>query len=300
MRTVIGAMALMLLGGPMAYGQSWCPAGANWLYERGDPMISSGSVQYTYVGDTLLDGWGAQRIRGIGYFVVSMGGFTDTVYTTEPSVLTRTDGDLVYFWLQAQQVWDTLYWFDAVPGDRWNPGWDCEDGAYVAVVDTGTTVVEGIPLRTLDLEVWWNNDLVGETTIMERMGDVHGCVVLRSPCVVWESGCQFSCYRDNEIDGYPDPTATCRLNVGLESLPATTMGLSAWPVPFQDRLIVETTQAMRQAKVRLVDLSGREVFRGAFEGKHLEVETPGLPAGLYVLQLVDGQGNRVQVPVVKQ
>ncbi len=295
------AFLVGLTWGPaLVLGQNWCPPGATWLYETGDPMASFGSVQYTYAGDTLVDGWSAQKIKGMGYYVVSVGEFADTVHTTEPDVLTRTDGDLVYFWMADPQAWDTLYWFGAVPGDRWNPGWDCEDGAYVAVVDTGTTMVEGIPLRTLDLEVWWNNDLAGGTTIMERVGDIHGCIQLRSPCGIWESACQFSCYRDNEIEGYPDATATCRLNVGLEPLPAMAMGLSVWPVPFQDRLIVETAQVMRQGKARLVDLSGWEVLRVPFEGKRLELEAPGLPAGLYVLQLVDGEGNRGQVPVVKQ
>lgn len=287
-------------GPALVVGQSWCPPGANWLYETGDPMVSSGIVQYTFAADTLVDGWSANRIAGLGYSVVSMGGQTDTVSTTEPDVLTRSNGGLVLFWMADLQEWDTLYWFGAVPGDRWNPGWDCEDGAYVAVVDTGTTMVEDIPLRTLDLEVWWNNDVVGGTTIMERVGDVQGCIQLRSPCAIWESACQFSCYRDNEIEGYPDPTATCRLNLGLGPLPAMAMGLSVWPVPFQDRLIVETAQAMRQAKARLVDLSGREVLRVPYEGKRLELKAPGLPAGLYVLQLADGQGNRGQVPVVKQ
>lgn len=295
---------VLLLGltwGPaLVVGQSWCPPGANWLYETGDSMVSSGIVQYTFAADTLVDGWSANRIAGLGYSVVSMGGQTDTVSTTESDVLTRSNGGLVLFWMADLQEWDTLYWFGAVPGDRWNPGWDCEDGAYVAVVDTGATMVEGIPLRTLDLEVWWNNDVVGGTTIMERMGDVHGCIQLRSPCAIWESACEFSCYRDNEIEGYPDPTATCRLNLGLGPLPAMAMGLSVWPVPFQDRLIVETAQVMRQAKARLVDLSGREVLRVPYEGKRLELEAQGLPAGLYVLQLADGQGNRGQVPVVKQ
>lgn len=100
-----------------------------------------------YTGDTLLDGVTGNVISSSS----NDGPFID------PRYITRAEDDVVYIYQDFPEweisLWDTLIWFGAAPGDRWDNltyvDHSCE--CPYTVVDTGHVEVDGVWLRTIDV-----------------------------------------------------------------------------------------------------------------------------------------------------
>lgn len=184
-RTLLPGLALCCTTAVCA--QSWCPPGATWTYTYTNWWTIDGVAQFTYEQDTLINGVPAQvlsfHIEGL-----NMGG-PDTLEF--PPVYTTVDGDLVR--ILTATGFDTLYWFGAVPGDQW--GITMPDGSLsfgeVLVTDTGTRVIDGIPLRYL---------VTGTDTITERLGAGHAFLLPWVPFILDEPGGPLRCYADAQLD----------------------------------------------------------------------------------------------------
>ena len=150
--------------------QNWCPPGATWAYEY-DLVLGGyyGVQRVEYVGDTLLGGYAAQRLQQTD--VVAPVGTTDfVVYPSTFYIHTRYDNGVVYIWDNVN-AYDTLFWFGAAPGDRWNaPGWPDDGNIALTVLDTATVLVDDLPLRRLIVEPipGWPID-----TVYERIGGLR-------------------------------------------------------------------------------------------------------------------------------
>ncbi|MEO1412511.1 MAG: T9SS type A sorting domain-containing protein [Bacteroidota bacterium] len=78
---------------------------------------------------------------------------------------------------------------------------------------------------------------------------------------------------------------------GLEPL------LEAYPVPFTDQLTITT--AAEDARLRIIDLSGRTIEQRQLRAGSTAVQTDRWPAGMYLLHLSDDTGLLEQRKVVK-
>ncbi len=290
-----------------AYAQSWCPPGATWIYNSNGAWLE-GQTRYTYAGDTVVDGFAGQRLERRN-LVIPPPWAGDTMYVYNgPALVTRTQPGMVFWWIPEAQEWDTLYWFSALPGDRWTPGWEqqpenCADGTYLMVLDTGATVVDAISLRTLTVARYIDGDAVGDSpfTIMERVGNADGYIVPVPPavCIVDEVGNTLGCYSDDEI-GYPTSGSPCELTLAVAEINAIDpASWSVSPVPFQDHFTVRSAMP-RNATVILLDRTGRELLSMPFHGTALEVDPGQLPAGSYVLRMVDARGTLGHRMVIKE
>ena len=152
MRTAI--LLPLLTWSALAHAQSWCPPGAQWNYSIYGLGLS-GYVVRTYETDTLFEGVNAQRIHETGVQVLDwLPPGEDTLVIDNYAYTSVVDSTLL-LWVSATgtEGWDTLFRFDAQIGDRWfPPGADdiCNDGlaGMAMLVDTGHTMIDGIPLRT--------------------------------------------------------------------------------------------------------------------------------------------------------
>lgn len=272
------------------------------------PSGPGGPLSLTYAGDTVVDGFVGQRITQNGMMPLPWDP-DSMVQTGGPDIVTRTEPGSVLLWQEAFMEWDTLYWFSALPGDRWSPGWRyfsgedaCLDGAYVQVVDTGTTLVEGIPLRTLELERHRNDGEVDATfTIVERMGNSDEFLLFYPPaiCMVNEALMNFSCYADVDLS-YPTPDLACALSTSIGPLPDAPRNWSVFPNPFLNGFTVHVPGSNAPGEVQLLDLTGRVLRRLPLSGSSLHVDASDLSAGPYMLRLVDGHGHASHQRVVKQ
>lgn len=290
-----------------AHAQSWCPPGAKWsYYNSGSP--GTGTV-LTFVGDTVIDGFAGQRITQLNTFIIPWNPDSIIIFGG-PDIVTRTEPGMVLWWLSQTQEWDTLYWFGAQLGDGWSPGWEqqfpsddsCSTNAYLQVVDTGAIVVDGVSLRTLVLERHLNgSDVDLSFTIMERVGNTWEYFFPDPPyiCLINEGLMNFGCYADDEIR-YPPSTFPCGSIMAVkEEDHGDGLSWSVSPVPFGDRFTIRSV-IPRNATMFLLDMTGRELLAIPFRGMVLEIDPGQLPAGSYVLRMVDERGTLGHRLVIKE
>ena len=162
---------IMLAGLPAVKAQIWCPPGAEWIMKPDFNLPMSGNSRVYYAGDTVLGGIPGQRLGAETFFV----NWGDTVIQNSEvatGMVTSSTADVVSVWSIDSLTWDTLFWFSALPGDRWQaphlhivPGNPTE---WIEVQDTATVVIDGMPLRQLNVvqvcEGNWPPDWGGQIT----------------------------------------------------------------------------------------------------------------------------------------
>lgn len=275
----------------VAAAQAWCPPGARWKYDVGSPW-SAAQVLCTYVGDTVIDGHEAQAIEQVFQLTQNFG--TDTLIQHNwGNKFTRTNGDLVWEWNGA--VWDTLYWFSAAPGDEWQPFWAfgevCPDHV-IHVLDTGTTVVDDVPLRSLTVELRQAGIPSGwPLTIVERIGGPGGNIFPGlPPCgAIYECYCSFMCYQDQEINA--DGECALPITLGMHDAPHDPQALKAFPDPGEDVLRIELADAPGFWTLSMTTVSGDVVLRASGTSAVPQVNTSALAAGTYVLRVTTADGR---------
>ena len=279
--------------------QNWCPPGAAWIYDTGNPWVDS-KTYIKYLGDTVIEGYVSQRFDMTVLTTEIMGNDT-LINTHRPEFFTTTDGDVV--WEYNGTTWDTLYWFSALPGDRWTPFWpygqDCPD-SYWLVTDTSTTVVDGFPLRTLSL-IGTDGDFEfnsGET-IMERIGGNIGGEHFpghASCSIIYECYCDRICYSDQDI---VPPNGSCALTLNVHETLLPTTDLTVMPQPANTHVQISSTKAKPLKQLLVYDASGKIVLNETISNADryiLAVEQ--LPEGYYVLRATDVTGAVSAVPLV--
>lgn len=207
-------IALVIATITAAQAQSWCPPGARWLFDTGNPWQVA-QTEVTYVGDTIVDGFVSQKLERHYKLVQSFGNDT-LIEGYHTPWITRVEGDMVLD--KVEGVWDTLFHFGAVPGDSWQSNWldglECPDHT-LHVVDTATVLIDGVALRQLDLDIYFEGVPIGwgGVAITERIGGAFW--LGPPPCGVYECYCTMICYQDNQVSTWLDP---CTFTVGIEDV----------------------------------------------------------------------------------
>lgn len=162
---------LVILRAAMGNAQSWLPDEAVWHYDYVSGFGAQGFVRVEIVGDTVVDGLTCKRLNPTqhGFNFISGTSFSNqltSILLQESDGLVRAHVPMLGF--------DTLYHMHAVPGDVWRlarlPGTRiCADDSFVLVTDTGTTIVSGITLRWLAVDVhFMPAGVVESDTVLER------------------------------------------------------------------------------------------------------------------------------------
>lgn len=190
-----------------------------------------------------------------------------------------------------------------MPGDSWQPFWfetqvGCPDHAWL-VVDTSTTVVSGIPLRTLSVVLTVLGEPTGETRmIRERIGGTGGHNVPDLPpplCgPVIECYCTLGCYQDQDIIPQGGP---CALPLGV--VERADPGLVIHPVPAIGTLTISVSSHTRLESIDLIAMDGHRVLSLAQGiGPTTTLDVQQLPNGIYMVHARTGNGLYFAKPVV--
>jgi hypothetical protein len=290
MRATLFSMALLPL---LACAQSWCPPGATWTHEYADVMGGYFGVQRVeYAGDTMVGGYLAQELRQT--HVVAPWGTTNYASYSTASLITRSENDLVYIW-DGVSEYDTLFWFGASPGERWNaPGWSDDSDIALTVLDTATVLIQGNPLRRLAVGFMqgWPID-----TLYERIGFSHDYLngwswfLLDMP---WNG---LMCYSDQDIDFVAPGVTDCGYTLSVPNDPRV---LDASPIPNPGTTHFTLDLPPGPHTITLFDATGRMVLRQRTSGERPMIATEALPAGLYRIAVRDEQGAVMGVTWVKK
>lgn len=289
MRAALLSLALLPL---LACAQNWCPPGATWTYGM-QADWGEGYYQLTYVSDTLLGGEIGQTIHSQQHFhhydVDSV-----IVGASEYYVTTRSDADLVWLWRANAMTWDTLYWFGAVPGDHWLPPnivGLCPGFERIEVVDTGTVILAGLPLRYLDIRQAGESDTL-YSRITERLGWAWEMNIW-PPCAtgpaLWAQGLR--CYSDEQL-AWTDPA----WDYGCNSVLAVDQRSVTPPLPFPNPGTTHFTLSLPPGPhtITLFDTTGRRVMEWSAMTGQVMMDTSHLPAGTYLIRAVDQEGRTSQ------
>ncbi len=245
--------------------QSWCPPGATWTYTYGNGWTIDGLARFTYMQDTLIDGHTAQRIA----FHIEGTSAGSPVSLEFPPVHTTVDGDLVS--ILTATGFDTLYWFGALPGDHW--GITMPDGmasyGEVLVTDTGTRVIDGVPLRYL---------VTDTDTITQRLGASFAFMLPWVQYILDEPGGPLRCYGDGQIDHHAAWwSLPCDFLLGVNDAGADPGGLPT-VVSADGQLLVSTPFP---GMLSITDATGRVVLRTTVAAGEVSMDASTWKVGIY-------------------
>ena len=289
-RQMRSPLIVVMMGvGPLALSQGWCPPGATWTYDHLGFVGIQGYTVMTYTHDTVLGGLNGQVINSMTVGV-NWDEEVDTM-SAPVHVITRHDGQIVFIWSHWEQSWDTLYHFAAGPGDSWAPPHStpicgsAELGDLVQVIDSGTVMVDGMPLHYVDIHCGFNNG-----RIVERLGWSVGMFIAEG-CWVPECICDLRCYHDDVLDYVRPGITLCDsipdLTTGLEDPDAIPPVIS--PNPGTDHFSLTLTPGL--CTMLLFDATGRELLRSVLNGDRTQVNTSALEPGLYPYFLLEADGT---------
>jgi hypothetical protein len=289
MRTAL--LALLIFVSTFLNAQSWCPPGATWTYDS--EMYTAGFIRMTYTHDTLIGGDIAQVIDR--YTATQLPQpppephFSGPPFTSyDPVVMiTKLDSGVVYVLSGAS--WDTLYWFDAVPGDHWwPPSISAPDCDQLVVGDTGTDVLDGVALHWIR----FNNT---SYKIYERLGWTWSMGVY---CPNWiiDGPMPMRCYHDDEID-VNFTQAPCEALVGMDEGASGVVQL-IFPNPGTDHFTLQSPPGPNT--ITMHDALGRSVLVQRTTGGNVEIDASDLPPGTYLVRTITASGSATHAKWIKQ
>lgn len=276
-------LALLIGTTIVASAQNWCPPGATWTYSGAISQYTTNRIT-RYVGDTVLAGENAQVLYTVHQYINPNTLAVDTFGSGSYS-WTRVTDDIIWLWSDVGSAWDTLYYFGAVPGSEWAPPFaepglcgGSENGDMVQVVDTGTMVVQGIPLRYLDIHLGAYGG-----RIVERMG---WSVIMEPFEGCWQDLIsEFKCYEDYEIDYSVDlDPGSCDLATRIDDLARAKPTL--YPNPGADCFTLSLPPGPHT--ITLYDVTGRVLLQQRTKDNRPLIGTTQLATGVYVVHVDDG------------
>jgi hypothetical protein len=273
--------------------QMWCPPGATWTANFEDILDGvEGCESAVYMGDTLYEGRTAQRIAVEDIIMDYPSGSLDTTYWDN---YTSVEDSIVYAWTDSEG-WDTLYWFNTVPGDRWYGPGMVPDGmgfcGMMEVTDTTHAIINGHALRQVTCAYLDDAGAVTSNgfSFTERLGtgSMHfpdgGCFVVEA----WWGG---HTYQDDEFPLYDNGAGSNCDHFSSIAEPASRLRVSAFPTPGSDQLHI-TTGMISTVNVRVLDSMGLAVLVSSGQGGSLELNTAGFAPGFYLVEICTAEGRR--------
>jgi hypothetical protein len=278
---IILSATLILLSFAVS-SQSWCDDGANWKYSFFSASYATGYTEISYVGDTTISGQSA-KILNKQHNVYS---FPSSQYesNTIGEEYTYEDNGVVYLWYEND--WDTLYNFNASIGESWRMAKQplvamCDSNSVLTATDTGTMIVNAIPLKYLVVDFSHSSAL--SDTIVEKIGFINNYMFPYDNCngqLDVNEGGVFRCYKDDNFTTYkPNYSGDCEFIVGLNEFDSA-LKFQITPNPASTQ--IELTGVSDQDLIMIYDLQGK-VWPINRAGNIIEIDK--LPDGVYMLSV---------------
>ncbi len=265
--------------------QQWAPIGATWHYpwtiNSGPPNPPiSGYHLYESLLDTFINGQATRKV--------------DSPFATNDGPFYTHDVEgLIFIYVPSSDSFDTLFNFNAVPGDRWSfvplpfP-LACSDESWVEVVDTGRTVVDGLSLRWLAVDnhnILEDFEYVVPDTIIERLGPKNSFLLPHEHCNTAVSPGLIGgllCYEDADINYMRPGITDCTLGMGITNR-SSPIVLELFPNPGIDGFdLILPIRA--QGMTTVYDARGATVL-GPLSGiSATHVDATTWPTGLYTVR----------------
>lgn len=282
-----------------ATAQSWCAPGARWHHEI--PYTSWGDYGYVetqYVGDILFADSLCQE------FAIMEQGYSDqtnspweggpfTMHTTS-----SPDG-LVHLW--DGSTFDTLFHFNAVPGDHWLfPILLAETGTRITVTDTGHASLGGLSLRYVAIEATIEDIVFVADTVFERIGPIQMYINIPITSYFLVDGGYggLRCYEDEEIN-IRRVDGPCEIALDIASSPFGS-NVEVFPNPTSNVVWLRWHGNTDPYLAEIHDMSGRVILRWpVMNGTEqiFQLQVSDVAEGQYVLQL-SSRSSVQRIPLI--
>lgn len=78
------------------------------------------------------------------------------------------------------------------------------------------------------------------------------------------------------------------------------ISVSVYPNPFQDKITISLENESSNAKVKLVDITGKQLYNNSFSGNSIEINNlESLNSGIYFLKIEDQNGSFTTKKIIK-
>lgn len=159
MKALIHILFLLILFTPFrVHSQNFAPLGAEWHYEVKDVWGNLNYSKWTVVSDTIILG---QNTSKIIHSNANVSGILDTI------IYVYENNGIVYKYLKIDNLFDTLYNFNATVGDSWSMNVDTNCSLLVTVDSTSTININSNNLKVLYISTM-NSEFSG--SIIEKIG----------------------------------------------------------------------------------------------------------------------------------
>ena len=283
---------LLLLFGLRASAQQWCAPGAQWLYSFYS-QEATGVKHAWYSGDTIVGGLPAKRIDQTIYAYQPIPPFGQAYVLQDVPLFTAEVDDRVMLWDAASSSYDTLMWFGAVPGQRWNVPEYLGPSAYFEVLDTGTSVIDGVTLRYLVIEEPIVMGFVD--TLRERIGFNTWYLRPIETIEIDITTGALQCYGDVDIAQFLGPIQLHPCDFALSIEEERTTGVGPYPNPGTDHFALPLSLGAH--RITLFDALGQLVLEQRTSGAQAIIATGELPSGIYTVRI---DAERTPLRWVKQ
>jgi hypothetical protein len=279
-----------------ASAQSWAPAGATWNYQY-FPMQAYGREEIKRTGDTSIDSHVTVTLTRTAVYQYKSGpGPND--FDIDTAVLGKEymyeDNGKVFWYHDSSfrqlydlnaQVGDTL----VIPGVA-DFGPVCDTIGQVRVDSSGNATINGLSLMYIVVSPLPSSVWAYRGRIYERIGPVsYMFPTLDSPCVTdWNQLGPLRCYSDDNFTVAKFATVPCDFVVGLgEAKEPARIGI--FPNPAHNK--ISLTGIADISSLVVCDMTGRAVPASTYQAAEKFIDITSLPAGFYLLRVVDAQGN---------
>ena len=203
---------------------------------------------------------------------------------------------MVFLWVEADQLFDTLYWFAAQPGDHWGiPYWSNTEFHVIAVsmIDQN-----GVQLRQMIVEPQISGSALPLDTIVERIGSYHFYIDPSISQLLSQNGYieKLKCYRDVEVDFARTAGIECGFTVGVPDIENSTVVL--FPNPGNVHFTLQLPPGDHDLKI--FDQLGRSVMQIDRISDQAVIGTASLPSGIYTVLITDRNGRSLHQRWIKE
>lgn len=292
----ITTLSVFLLLSTMIFSQTWSPDGAKWHYNYGN-LGGQGFVVTEYVNDSLIMGKNCKVFQKVQKIYSSIDYMQHTYDLGEEFTYLDTTNNVVYR-LVANQF-DTLYNFNALPGDRWTVR---NHYGYVGIVNVdsiGTKIINGETLKAIyvsTIDPGFEGSCIGwqSAEIVERVGPINEYMFPEfiSCAADGQEGGALRCYEDNSFNLYStNSSIDCDFILASNSLDDIDELIDVYPNPVSQNLVVSIkNEKLNDSKLILLNTLGQIIaIYDVTSFKALKIDMNELDSGVYFLQVFNDQ-----------
>lgn len=286
------------------FSQSWAKPGARWHFSFMQ-LMAYGYIIIDYTGDTTVQGYDCSILTKTRFAYVYPG-FLDTAVIGKAYLYEYNN--VVYCYRPQLNIFDTLYNFNAMPGDSWKVHSDYSiqpDSGYVYVDSISVEVLNSDTLRCLFVSPvagscmgWYPG-----TKIMERIGSVNGYMFPEYiDCVMDASeGGALRCYSDSAFPLVTfDYLHDCDYITSVPHLIPQKISPDVFFNALSGRLEVFCPQCNILSLVQIINLNGNILYQTRLYDPHAycTFNIAACPPGIYIVRIIDEYGFSYERKIV--